>query len=698
MKIKGSLLIALALLAGAANVMAFPWWIGVYGSDVRHADTSNPGTFTVLMNQDYVGLHAEVGIQVDNGAWQVVPMTYAGNQDGNSKWTHTPAAAYPAGATVRYYFHGFDDWAGNLWDSNFGANYSFVVPGSVAGGLQFNPAQSFGTPGISGGMDDACVFGNQTYALASGAINRGTISGGNVSWNGWTSQALQFATQIAANDNAIITAGINDTIIWINRSTDGGATFSSTTISPNGQKITGVDVVGRGSEFVLVCITSASGAPWDAHDLLSFKSTDGGATWVGPGRVDSQAVGGFDSVEIGANASNYFVLIGFTEQAYASGVRGSVSANGSNWTTSSLFGNKSPGGGTMTVTPDGAYVALDPYYSDRVNVARWLNGTWNTGLSAPHALESGRSIKLAARNGEVYLFRAQASGSTGWDISRSTNGGANWTAAGSVTPPSGASGFTPYLQQVISRDGKIHLAWANDNWRYNSNYWQISQDGSASVGLQWIGNTYAYPNNGRLTPQDDLWINTETWQIAPGQSVTLYYRTYANGVFVPKAMDWWYNDQNNSHWHVNLGKLPGGMIVEYFVVATEGSTTLTDNRDGVNYSITVNAPSLVWAGNSYCWPPSGQVTSQTDFWVNIESWPKGAATFARLVFTTDGGATWFESNMDFGGAVGNNDWWHVNLGKFNSRTTIRYAIEIRDGNGKSIWDNNNGVDYRATVK
>jgi hypothetical protein len=98
--------------------------MGVY-SDVQHQSGGNPGTFNVLMNQDYYGLHASVGIQVNGGSWREYSMVYAGKKDANSKWAFTPSAEFPAGAVVKYYFHGWDDWGGSIWDSNLGANFSF---------------------------------------------------------------------------------------------------------------------------------------------------------------------------------------------------------------------------------------------------------------------------------------------------------------------------------------------------------------------------------------------------------------------------------------------------------------------------------------------------------------------------------------------------------------------------------------------
>ncbi len=109
----------------AAHATAAPSWMGVYGSYDRH-DGSNPGTYTVLMNQDYYGLHAEVGIRINGGTLSTESMTYAGNDSGNSVWTYTPAASIPPGSSIEYYFHGFDDWGANIWDNNGASNYTYT--------------------------------------------------------------------------------------------------------------------------------------------------------------------------------------------------------------------------------------------------------------------------------------------------------------------------------------------------------------------------------------------------------------------------------------------------------------------------------------------------------------------------------------------------------------------------------------------
>lgn len=123
-KLLAGLVLGLGL---ASSAMAFPSWIGTYGNYKKHDDRINPGQFSILMNQDYVGLKAEVGVQVNGGNWVAYPMNYAGNVQGNSYWTFTPSFQFPGGAVVKYYFHGFDNHGGHIYDSRNSLNYEFTV-------------------------------------------------------------------------------------------------------------------------------------------------------------------------------------------------------------------------------------------------------------------------------------------------------------------------------------------------------------------------------------------------------------------------------------------------------------------------------------------------------------------------------------------------------------------------------------------
>jgi hypothetical protein len=212
----------------------------------------------------------------------------------------------------------------------------------------------------------------------------------------------------------------------------------------------------------------------------------------------------------------------------------------------------------------------------------------------------------------------------------------------------------------------------------------------------WVGDTYTYPANGSVTSNSDVWVNTETAPIAPGQAVYLHWRV-GDGAWQTTSMAWDYNDTKNSHWHYKLGKFPAGSAIEYYVRATQGSQVAYDNRGGANYQVAVTYPTLHWAGNAYQWPPNDQLDAGDNLWINLETWPKGAATAATVVYSTDG-VNWLGRTMSKAGTHGNNDWWNVNLLGFPSGAHIRYAIAAKDGNNKTIWVNNGGNNYHAYVK
>jgi hypothetical protein len=93
---------------------------------VQRQTGGNPGTFTIMMNQYYATLHASVGISVNEGGWKEYLMNYDGMSGKNSKWSYTPAALFPGGATIRYYFRGWDDTGGSISDRTAANGYSFV--------------------------------------------------------------------------------------------------------------------------------------------------------------------------------------------------------------------------------------------------------------------------------------------------------------------------------------------------------------------------------------------------------------------------------------------------------------------------------------------------------------------------------------------------------------------------------------------
>lgn len=108
----------------------FPSWIGVRHGFKRHTGR-NPGVFSVMMNEDYYGLAAELYTCLRGGNWTRHPMWYAGHRDGYSVWLAVPATSFPAGENLAFYFRGFDVWNNELFDGAEDQPHEVLLGASV---------------------------------------------------------------------------------------------------------------------------------------------------------------------------------------------------------------------------------------------------------------------------------------------------------------------------------------------------------------------------------------------------------------------------------------------------------------------------------------------------------------------------------------------------------------------------------------
>lgn len=96
-------------------------------------------------------------------------------------------------------------------------------------------------------------------------------------------------------------------------------------------------------------------------------------------------------------------------------------------------------------------------------------------------------------------------------------------------------------------------------------------------------------------------------------------------------------------------------------------------------------------------PEQGFIEATDSIAIHVESWPYDQSSGARVVFSIDNGANWSSIDMTQNDRLGLHDWWLAVIGPFPAGTVIRYAVEVFDGEGGSLWDNNGGADYYATV-
>ena len=148
-----------------------------------------------------------------------------------------------------------------------------------------------------------------------------------------------------------------------------------------------------------------------------------------------------------------------------------------------------------------------------------------------------------------------------------------------------------------------------------------------------------------------------------------------------------------------------GQVLVFGAGMTNGqSRTLTLNGSTVGgvstqkvYTFTkTDAPvQVAWVGAVSNNPPAGQWDTNETLTVYFQSGPVGAAVAANIVYNP--GTGWTNKALTKGAANASNDTWSTSLGSYAAGTTVQFALEAKDSQGNSTWDNNNSADYRMTV-
>ena len=156
-------------------LMAFPGWIG--NQTVVQASNSQNVTFTVWMNQDYYGLHCNVGLSVNGGSFTEYPMSYSHNDSGNSVWTLT---INNLASTSNYlcYFHGYQD-VSNIYLNNGGSNYSFIVNPTTQSAGNWNDDATWLDGVVPASSSAHCIIANNITLNADKTVGSVTINSGN---------------------------------------------------------------------------------------------------------------------------------------------------------------------------------------------------------------------------------------------------------------------------------------------------------------------------------------------------------------------------------------------------------------------------------------------------------------------------------------------------------------------------------------
>ncbi len=582
-------------LVVATSALAFPGWIGVYGTTVRYNTNANPGAYTILMNQDYVGLNAEVGVQVNGGSWNIFPMSYMGNVDGNSKWAFTPATAYQAGATVKYYFHGWDNWGGHIYDSRNGQNYEFSIPVGASNSLSWEAATQIPVqPGAVG--TDIAAYNGSLYAVWGTRSNYYDSALTvwlskklpNAAWQPpqlVTTLAGSFATPrlaVAANGlHVLLTDWAN---LFYLRSENEGQTWFTPVVITNA-----LYPELRADADNAYVIFNRYGAP-DTSRIFFTKKANNSSSFTEPTLIFTNSnykttvyVKDFDV------SGPRMALLAYMQGwygGYAKFFLHESQDGGATWTGGEQPGANAnialrPATGSLSyITPDTGAGGAGLYFQSKP--AGW--SSWKQGYANVWAGE-GTSDGLRWIDNKL--------------VAISQRNGLRYCSVGSVNMDEVVTWGSPILMDSQNywavkdvTDGlTMHLLVAE----YGSNtlFFTSSTRSGAVVPVQWIGNTYHWPGNTELDAGDDLWINTETFPKGAMATGEVVYTTDGTQWF-SKALEWAGATPANDQWHVNLGKFAAGATLRYALVARDAANVAKwDNNGGQNYQATVAAQNNV---------------------------------------------------------------------------------------------------------
>jgi dextranase len=329
-----------------------------------------------------------------------------------------------------------------------------------------------------------------------------------------------------------------------------------------------------------------------------------------------------------------------------------------------------------------------------VNSAYWIGSTSQSPVSGE--LDPQDDLIITTET-----FPINAAGSV--RVLVSGDCGTNWTetamqkigAAGNNDVwrhNAGKFGFGACVKYKMEADFGV----AGTRWDPNGGAFETLVNGAKPVA--WIGKVRHEPLNGQIDPTDDIIVFIETTPIGAATFARAVYSTNDGASWSDAELSRAGTVSTNDLWSVNLGQFAAGTTVRYAVEVRGSNGSQWDTNYGVDYRVVVNAPvPSPWIGGTYHHPANGDLESTDELWINTATRPLGAATSARVVWSTDAGTNWNSTALTGNGDDGTSSLWHVNLGTFPPGTVVFYAVEGTFPTN-TVWDTNSGANYRANVK
>jgi len=116
---------------------------------------------------------------------------------------------------------------------------------------------------------------------------------------------------------------------------------------------------------------------------------------------------------------------------------------------------------------------------------------------------------------------------------------------------------------------------------------------SAGVVLTNVSGTHHWPENGSITSNSEVWVNSSSMPVGAGVSADISYCAgTCEGTWPTAAMNrnpgW--DDEHREWWNVNIGSFPAGTVIQYAIVMRDGQgNEITDDNGGAYYTAVVNS-------------------------------------------------------------------------------------------------------------
>ncbi len=382
------------------------------------------------------------------------------------------------------------------------------------------------------------------------------------------------------------------------------------------------------------------------------------------------------------------------------------------WVNTETYPQDAVSSGFVTYSTDGggSWTNMPLSFNGKVD----NNDTWHANLGAyPGGTTVQFALNVTGRNTNLW------DNNGGGDYSISVNPGAStvtwvgntshWPEDGNIEPgddlwvniESFPVGAGTNGSVVYSTDGGA--SWLGTNLEHN---------GIANDHDRWHANLGGFPAETTLqyAVKVEDGDGTDHWDNNGGPNFTAVVneapssiRWFGNAIQAGTAMPRLGIDQppTGGVCRINMGQLTSNAIYtlqrSIDLVTWSNLNSLTAGATTDVTTVSTDGSGATFYRLQLDWAPGPAVYENEQAVISVESWPAGGALSATLVYSVDGDTNWNARPMRRSGRRGNNDIWSTSLGAHPIGAGFQYAIELKDGNGDSLWVNNDTANYRFSV-